>query len=316
VATDEKYDFFISHASEDKGDVARPLAEYLDRAGYNVWYDEFSLRLGDSLREKIDRGLRLSQHGVLVLSPHFFARPWPRDELDGLTARFMSGNVKKLLPVWHNVRRSDVEAFSPSLAGRVGVPTTDGLDTVISEIIRAVEDNEDEVVKRIGDGHLPVVRAVFVIRAQGADGESRVLVSSDRVWDCYLLPNLHAEGRNLLDEDDPYLCDRLALYLGLPPGTIHARHVSDRKLVSRKYSRSRHRETTYHFHFFAATCEVPEDRRTCTFAAGGTDYLWLTLDELHSSKNADRNIDVFDHLRENAAVLVDAVPSSCTLAPS
>jgi hypothetical protein len=314
MAGDAEYDFFISHATEDKDDVARPLAEHLDRAGYGVWYDEFSLRLGDSLRESIDKGLRASQHGILVLSPYFFAKPWPRAELDGLTTLFTSGKVKKLLPVWHEVGRSEVEEFSPSLAGKVGVPTSYGLDRVISDVVRAVEDDEDEVSRRIGAGHLPVVRAVFVIRAQSADGEPRILVGFDRVWDCCLLPNVHAEGRSLLDEDDPYLCDRLAAYLGLPPGTVHARHIRGAKLCSHKYSPSRDRETTYHFHFFAATCEPPDGWRARTFASGGTDYLWLRLAELQSSKNADRNQDVFDHLRDNAAMLVEAVPSSCTLA--
>jgi hypothetical protein len=85
-------DFFVSHATEDKA-VARPLAERLRRAKYKVWYDEFELRLGDSLRESIDQGLAASRYGILVLSPHFFAKPWPKEELDALTTLRMSGRV-------------------------------------------------------------------------------------------------------------------------------------------------------------------------------------------------------------------------------
>lgn len=63
-----EFDVFISHASEDKAEIARPLAESLARAGLRVWLDEFELQLGDSLREKIDQGLSLSRFGVVVLS--------------------------------------------------------------------------------------------------------------------------------------------------------------------------------------------------------------------------------------------------------
>lgn len=54
-------DLFLSHATEDKDGFVRPLAHALTALGASVWYDEFSLRAGDSLRESIDRGLRSSR---------------------------------------------------------------------------------------------------------------------------------------------------------------------------------------------------------------------------------------------------------------
>ena len=79
-------DVFISHASEDKDAVARPLAEELTRRGFRVWYDEYSLRVGDSLREKIDEGLNDCTYGLVVVSPSFMAKPWPNREVNGLVA--------------------------------------------------------------------------------------------------------------------------------------------------------------------------------------------------------------------------------------
>jgi hypothetical protein len=52
-----QWDVFISHATEDKDEVARPLAQALHNAGLRVWLDENELQLGDSLRAKIDHGL-------------------------------------------------------------------------------------------------------------------------------------------------------------------------------------------------------------------------------------------------------------------
>lgn len=74
-------DVFISHASEDKDAVARPLAQQLLARGYSVWFDEYMLSLGDSLPQEIDSGLASCQVGVVILSPDFFGKPWPKREL-------------------------------------------------------------------------------------------------------------------------------------------------------------------------------------------------------------------------------------------
>ena len=83
----KKYDVFICYASEDKDSFVRPLAQALQSLGVSVWYDEFSLRLGDSLSGSIDKGIADSEHGVVVLSDAFFEKKWPRRELSGLVTQ-------------------------------------------------------------------------------------------------------------------------------------------------------------------------------------------------------------------------------------
>src|SRR5271157_2431745 len=61
--TQSLHDVFICHASEDKDDFVRPLAEALRARHVDVWFDEFVLTIGDSLREAIDRGLAASRFG-------------------------------------------------------------------------------------------------------------------------------------------------------------------------------------------------------------------------------------------------------------
>lgn len=92
------FDAFICHASEDKNALVRPLAERLVEQRVEVWYDEFSLSVGDSLRRSIDRGLRQSRFGVVVLSPSFFSKQWSEWELDGLVARQNGGEASVILP--------------------------------------------------------------------------------------------------------------------------------------------------------------------------------------------------------------------------
>lgn len=131
------YDVFISHASEDKQDVVRPLAKILESKGISVWLDERELTVGDNLRRSIEEGLRRSRFGVVVLSPDFFSKQWPQKELDALIAR-EDAHSKVVLPVWHNVTRKDLINYAPTLADKIATLTSDGIDSVATDIERAI----------------------------------------------------------------------------------------------------------------------------------------------------------------------------------
>ncbi|MCG8408434.1 MAG: toll/interleukin-1 receptor domain-containing protein [Phycisphaerales bacterium] len=133
-------DVFICHASEDKESFVRSFAEAL-QPHVRVWYDEFSLTVGDSLRQKIDEGLKSSKFGVVVLSKAFFNKNWPQYELDGLAQKEMSDGVKVILPIWHGVSKEDVEKYSLSLAGRLAVTSEQSLDAIIGKILAVVRPN-------------------------------------------------------------------------------------------------------------------------------------------------------------------------------
>ncbi|MDE0623054.1 MAG: DUF1883 domain-containing protein [Bryobacterales bacterium] len=140
AADEQMFDVFISHTSEDKAEVVRPLAIALRDSGLSVWYDEFELRMGDSLRRKIDRGLANSRFGVVVLSRTFFGRGWPEYELDGLVTRAVSGE-QVLLPVCHNVTKREVINYSSSLADRVARSTaTHTVEEIAAEIVDVIRN--------------------------------------------------------------------------------------------------------------------------------------------------------------------------------
>jgi signal transduction histidine kinase len=129
---------FVSHASEDKDAFVRPLATALNSFGVSVWYDEFSLRIGDSLSRSIDKGLSRARFGLVVISPAFIAKRWPEYELRGLIAR--EGKRRKIiLPVWHGVEHAQVLAFSPPLADKIAIRTSAASPTNIAiQILRQV----------------------------------------------------------------------------------------------------------------------------------------------------------------------------------
>ncbi|MGI5838090.1 MAG: TIR domain-containing protein [bacterium] len=118
----EVYDVFISHASEDKAGFADALCKELKASGVKVWYDTLSIGWGDSLRAKIDDGLKKSRFGIVILSKDYIRKGWTRYELDGLFQIEMT-NGKTILPIWHNITKDEVQVFSPTLAGRKALNT-------------------------------------------------------------------------------------------------------------------------------------------------------------------------------------------------
>lgn len=113
---------FISHDSKDKELIARPIAEGMTRKLLKVWYDEYSLNVGDSLRESIEKGIRESEKCILILTPNFLNNPgWTKKEFDSIFTKELVEKKKVILPIWHNVSVKDVYDYSPSLANTVAL---------------------------------------------------------------------------------------------------------------------------------------------------------------------------------------------------
>lgn len=132
------WDVFLSHASEDKSAVAIPLAQALQDRGITVWLDKAELKIGDSLRRRIDRGLRSSRFAAVVLSEAYFTKGWTQYELDGIVTLGVGGQ-QDLLPIWHELTHAQVAAHSPSLADKLARNTSDvSIDEIADEIADVV----------------------------------------------------------------------------------------------------------------------------------------------------------------------------------
>ena len=173
---DYEWDAFIAHASEDKEPFVRELATELAKE-FKVWYDDFTLKVGDRLRRKIDEGLARSRYGIVVLSKNFFNKHWPQEELDGLAQREVNGrNV--ILPVWLDVEYKDVADYSLPLADRIAAKAKDGLDRVVADLRDAIDAQRPQTKPPSTQrqrGHIQVT-------------EDNDLISSDGVlweWDTY-----------------------------------------------------------------------------------------------------------------------------------
>ena len=148
-----EWDAFISHASEDKDGFVRPLAGALREMGLKIWYDDFTLKIGDSLRRSIDYGLANSRYGIVIISPNFLKKEWPQKELDGLVAREIDG-CKVILPVWHDIEVDTLRKYSPTLADRVATNSKYGVNRVINDLIEAISPISKDNLEKDNSLHL------------------------------------------------------------------------------------------------------------------------------------------------------------------
>ena len=137
---DDIYDVFLSHASEDKDDVARPLALLLQELGLRVWFDEFELRIGDNLVAKLNTGINGSRFGILILSKDFFGKNWTEHELNTLENLAVTEN-RVLFPIWHNITVVELRTYRASLtnivARNTAIHTIEEIANEIHGVIRA-----------------------------------------------------------------------------------------------------------------------------------------------------------------------------------
>jgi TIR domain len=137
------WDVFISHASEDKVAIGEPLAVALREYCLRVWLDRWELRLGDSLRRKIDEGISGSRAGIVVLSHAFFSKRWPQDELDALL------NAEQLIPVWHGLDMAQVRKYSPLIAAKLAATTDAGIPQLAGQVAQALGCSSKQLALRV-----------------------------------------------------------------------------------------------------------------------------------------------------------------------
>jgi TIR domain len=131
----EKPVAFICHDTRDKDAVARPIALGLEKRMCWVWFDEYSLNVGDSLRESIERGIKECNRCILVISKHFLGNSgWTKREFDSIFTRELLEKKRLVLPVWHDVTAQAVYEYSPSLLDVYALNWEMGEDEVVRKL--------------------------------------------------------------------------------------------------------------------------------------------------------------------------------------
>jgi hypothetical protein len=136
----EKPMAFISHDSRDKEIIAKPLANGLSSRLCSVWYDEYSLKVGQSLRESIEDGIKNAKKCILVLTKDFLENPgWTKKEFNSIFTREMIFNEKIVIPIWFGIKKEEVYEYSSSLADTVALIWPDSKKMTEEEYKKEVE---------------------------------------------------------------------------------------------------------------------------------------------------------------------------------
>lgn len=148
MENNEEYDVFVSHAWEDKESFVDEFVVELEKLEIKVWYDRQRIKWGDSMRARIDEGLKKSRFGIVVISPDYIAdgKYWTKAELDGLF-QLESINGKMLLPIWHNITKQQVMNYSPIIASKLAMTTaTMTAKEIASEMKELLADEAEKEI--------------------------------------------------------------------------------------------------------------------------------------------------------------------------
>lgn len=104
-----------------------------------VWFDEFTLKVGDPLRESIEDGLKRCNKCILILTPNFLSnKGWTKAEFNSIFTRELLESRNLVLPVWAGVTSQEVYNYSPTLKDRVATNWGKGLDDVVRELLQVL----------------------------------------------------------------------------------------------------------------------------------------------------------------------------------
>ena len=205
------FDVFLSHSSKDKA-VVRDLAERLKADGLKVWFDEWEIRLGDSIFARVREGLERSRILLLFMSRNGFGSDWATlehqtilfsDPLNRnrrfIPLRLDDGDIPAVLrPFKYLDWRTPADDAYRSLllaCGAAAPASEQGSASSRQASTGLINHGMSEPERRWGRGLATVPRLVSVLRghtepvrnlAISADGRRAVSGSEDntvRVWD-------------------------------------------------------------------------------------------------------------------------------------
>jgi hypothetical protein len=115
----ERRDLFLCHAWDDRCGAAKELHDLLESLDVTVWFSEKDVGLGKSLIREIDRGLRISRIGIVLVTPALFKSL----DAEGIADKELSALLAtdRVIPVAHGTTFEALRDVSPLLAARSGL---------------------------------------------------------------------------------------------------------------------------------------------------------------------------------------------------
>lgn len=132
-----KRDIFLCHAWDDRAGAAKELHDALENLGVSVWFSEKDIELGTSLTRSIDKGLKSSRVGIILVTPSFYKRV----DAAGIAEQELSALLRsdRVIPIVHETTYEELAEMSLLLAARSGLSTAESsLEEVAEKLAEAV----------------------------------------------------------------------------------------------------------------------------------------------------------------------------------
>lgn len=146
MVSNYKYDVFISHAFEDKENIADPLNIALRQAGFKVWYSGTDLKAGDDLEHRIPEAISQSKYGIVILSKDYLKSKWGEKELAQLALLEKTTKRKIILPIWHNVSVNEIKYTFPFHINRFALHSKSGMALIQLKLIAELKKEEPQLL--------------------------------------------------------------------------------------------------------------------------------------------------------------------------
>jgi len=110
------------------------------------------LKIGDHLRESIEKGIKEAKKCILIITPNFLSNSgWTKVEFNSIFTREILFQQQIVLPIWYKVSKFDVYDYSPNLANKVALVWPD--NTKLTE-----EDYKKKTEELLSNLHLEVIK--------------------------------------------------------------------------------------------------------------------------------------------------------------
>lgn len=130
---------FLSYASEET-ELASKLVQGFSSKGIKIWYAPIELKVGDKVLDSIERGMKESEYAILLISNNYLNKGWTKYEMDVLIRENIEKD-RKILPIWHEVTKEQVEEKISGLAGIFALNSAIGAENLVGKLVEAMTNS-------------------------------------------------------------------------------------------------------------------------------------------------------------------------------
>ena len=101
---------FISHSSKDNKDLER-IISYLNGQNLPVWFDKYSISVGDSITESVQTGIEESDMVIFWVTDNFLASKWCRFEMNAYIKRLIEEEIRIIIMLYDEIEVKKLPLF-------------------------------------------------------------------------------------------------------------------------------------------------------------------------------------------------------------